>query len=50
MSERILIAKLDRGHLRVIGVYDPDWGRVEDSDLFYDQLQRVVKKYNKSDL
>lgn len=51
INERIVIVrfKIDRGHLCVIGVYAPEEGRREDTEIFYEELQKQVNKYNKTD-
>ncbi|KAJ4431193.1 hypothetical protein ANN_19790 [Periplaneta americana] len=51
INERIVIVrfKIDRGHLCVIGLYAPEEGRREDTEIFYEELQKQVNKYNKTD-
>ncbi|NSM56166.1 RNA-directed DNA polymerase [Wolbachia endosymbiont of Atemnus politus] len=50
-SDRIIEIrlKINRGYLTIIGVYAPEEGRIEDSDEFYKQLQRIKDKINPND-
>lgn len=50
-SDRILEARfrIPRGHLTVLAVYAPEEGRTEDTDAFYETLQRSLDKCNKND-
>lgn len=51
INERILTIriKIKRGYLTVIGVYAPEEGRHEDSEEFYEELQKLLDKINKND-
>lgn len=51
VNERIITIRLknQRGYMSIIGVYAPEEGRNEDSDEFYDILQKTVNGINKND-
>jgi exonuclease III len=51
INKRIVIArlKINRGHLTVIGVYAPEEGKTEETEIFYEELQKQINKYNKQD-
>lgn len=51
INERILITrlKIDRGHLTILGVYAPEEGKKEETQTFYEELQKVLNKINKND-
>lgn len=50
-NERIITCrfKIERGYLTVVGVYSPDEGRKEETDIFYNELQAVLDGINKND-
>jgi hypothetical protein len=50
-NERILEVrlKLSRENLTILGLYAPEEGCEEDSDVFYKQLQDIYNKVNKND-
>jgi exonuclease III len=50
-SKRIIEVKLNigRGKLSFFELYAPEEGRVEENEIFYDQLQNILNKTNKND-
>jgi hypothetical protein len=51
INYRIIIVRCNvcRGHLTVIGVYAPEEGKMEETEIFYDTLQKQVQNCTKSD-
>lgn len=51
INERIIKARfrIQRGYMTIIGVYSPEEGRVEETEQFYDNLQKVIDKTNAND-
>jgi CRISPR/Cas system CSM-associated protein Csm2 small subunit len=41
--------KINRGHLALLGVYTATEGREESSEEFYETLQKILDKVNKTD-
>lgn len=51
INERIVEVRfrISRGYLTIIGVYAPEEGKKEETDIFYETLQKVVNSYIKTD-
>jgi exonuclease III len=51
VNGRILITRLqiERGHLTVIGIYAPEEGRVDYTEVFYETLQKQLQNISKGD-
>ncbi|XP_054708323.1 uncharacterized protein LOC129218133 [Uloborus diversus] len=51
VNERMIIVRLkfERGYLSVFGVYAPENGRKEETDLFYEELQLRINNCKKND-
>ena len=51
MSERVvtLLVQIERGILAIVGVYAPEEGRKQETQFYYEMLQREVNKYKISD-
>jgi exonuclease III len=51
VNDRIVTVRLktNRAHITTIGVYAPEEGKEEEMRRFYQQLQKEIDKYNKSD-
>jgi hypothetical protein len=51
VNDRLITVRLktNRGHINVIGDYDPEEGSEEETRRFYKQLPKEVDKYSKSD-
>lgn len=51
INDRILMTRfnIERGHLTIIGVYAPEEGKKEDTEEFYENLQKQLHKWNKKD-
>jgi exonuclease III len=51
VNDRLITVRLktNRGHINIIGVYDPEEGSEEETRRFYKQLPKEVDKYSKSD-
>jgi exonuclease III len=51
-SDRIVQVrlKLSRGYLTVLCIYAPNEGKEEESETFYNTLQQILNKTNKSEM
>ena len=51
VNGRIIVVRfrINGGSLSVIGVYAPESGKLEQSDLFYDELKKQLHVYNITD-
>lgn len=51
INERLVITrlKISRGHLTIIGAYAPEEGKTEETELFYEELQKQINNISKGD-
>lgn len=52
INERIIITvhlKSVRGYLLVVDVYAPEYGKKAESEEFYEELQKIIMKFNLRD-